>query len=159
MWFCASVDFSRAASGSTGGALGSVSIRRRRSVHRQRTTRNKAHTMNCETAILLGVPILLLLTCPRYHNISSVLQGVSERWSRPIMVWPYLWVCLDLKPPAAEMAFTPEREYWRAVIVSYLLLLRIVSDTHSDVSIAMSAAKFSQQHAHGNGGGVRTTRY
>ena len=48
----------------------------------------------------------------------------------------YLWVRLDGKPVVTQVALASERVYRRRVVVSYLLLLRIVAYTHTNVVVA-----------------------
>lgn len=53
-----------------------------------------------------------------------------------------LGVCLYFKPAVAQMALASERVYGGGIVVSNLLFLRIVADTHADVIVACAACEY-----------------
>ena len=79
--------------------------------------------MNREPSVFFGIPILVLLSSARSHDISSVL-GVR----------------LDGKPVVAKVAFATKGVDWCRVVVPNFLLFRIVADTHADVVVACPTA-------------------
>lgn len=74
------------------------------------------------------------------HSVCSTLGDIKLVSQRHEKELTHLRVSLDCKPIVAKVAFTPEREYRRRVIVPYLLLLGVVPYTHSDVVVASFAA-------------------
>jgi len=104
--------------------------------------------VDSEPAIILGIPVLVLLSRTRSDDVSRVLHKVTckgawdERWRRVA----YLGIRLDLKPPRTQMTLTPERVDWRRVILSNLLLLSVVSHAHSDVVIAGATVLISGEN-------------
>ena len=47
----------------------------------------------------------------------------------------YLWICLNFKPTIAQVTFTPERKDWSRKVCANLLLLRVVTHSHTDMII------------------------
>ena len=100
-------------------------------------------TMNRKAAVLLWIPLLFFLPGTRNYNISSVLRKPSGTYTYKTAARTHLWIRLNLKPSATQVAFAPEREYWCTVIVANLLLFRVVPNPHADVCIAVPAVNFS----------------
>ena len=100
----------------------------------------EGHTVYCETAILCRVPFLVLLPRPGHYDIPRVLlpRFIPCAWQEETNE-THLRVGLDLKPAVAKMTLASEGVDGGRVVVPDLLLFRIVTYTHPNMSVACSA--------------------
>jgi len=93
-------------------------------------------TMDSKASIDFRVPVFVLLTRSGGHDVSCILH-ISKSFRLQNTESPaYLRICLNFKPTIAQVTFTPKGENWGREVCANLLLLRVITHSHTDMIIA-----------------------